>query len=145
MDPLTTRPIERCWEFTNEPYQSWRFWCIDIPHHHFGNSSFWTRTRTRSDYPEPFPTPDVAVVRYAGRSSGWYCDGKAWCGGIVFCSEGFDACYVDWWRRSSTRCGAPDDTDCKPWMIRWWSQSTLANGKPLVWIPKENAHLIDLE
>jgi len=32
-----------------------------------------------------------------------------------------------------------------PWTIRRWSESKLANGKPLIWIPKENAHLIDLE
>jgi len=33
----------------------------------------------------------------------------------------------------------------KPWTIRRWSESKLANGKPLVLIPKENAHLVDLE
>jgi hypothetical protein len=33
----------------------------------------------------------------------------------------------------------------KPWMIRRWSELKLANGKPLVRIPKENAHLVDLE
>jgi hypothetical protein len=33
----------------------------------------------------------------------------------------------------------------KPWTIRRWSESKLANGKPLVRIPKENAHLVDLE
>jgi len=33
----------------------------------------------------------------------------------------------------------------KPWTIRRWSESKLANGKPLVQIPKENAHLVDLE
>ena len=33
----------------------------------------------------------------------------------------------------------------KPWMIRWWSESKLANGKPPVLIPKANAHQIDLE
>jgi hypothetical protein len=33
----------------------------------------------------------------------------------------------------------------KPWRIRRWSESKLANGKPLVQIPKENAHLVDLE
>jgi hypothetical protein len=33
----------------------------------------------------------------------------------------------------------------KPWMIRRWSESNLANGKPLVRIPNENAHLVDLE
>jgi len=33
----------------------------------------------------------------------------------------------------------------KPWTIRRWSESKLANGKPLVRMPKENAHLIDLK
>ena len=33
----------------------------------------------------------------------------------------------------------------KPWTIRQWSESKLANGKPLVRIPKGNAHLVDLE
>jgi len=33
----------------------------------------------------------------------------------------------------------------KPRTIRRWSESKLPNGKPLVRIPKENAHLVDLE
>jgi len=33
----------------------------------------------------------------------------------------------------------------KPWTIRRWSESKLANGKPLVWIPKKDAPLIDLQ
>jgi len=33
----------------------------------------------------------------------------------------------------------------KPWTSRQWLESILANGKPLVQIPKKNAHLIDLE
>jgi len=33
----------------------------------------------------------------------------------------------------------------KPWTIRRWSESKFANGKPLVRIPKENVHLVDLE
>ena len=32
-----------------------------------------------------------------------------------------------------------------PWTIRRWSESQLASGKPLVRIPKEKAHLMDLE
>ena len=32
-----------------------------------------------------------------------------------------------------------------PWTTRRWSVSKLANGNPLVWIPNENAHLVDLE
>jgi hypothetical protein len=33
----------------------------------------------------------------------------------------------------------------KPWMVRRWSELKLPNGKPLVQIAKENAHLVDLE
>jgi hypothetical protein len=33
----------------------------------------------------------------------------------------------------------------KPWTIRRWFESKLANGKPLVWIPKKNAHLVALK
>jgi len=33
----------------------------------------------------------------------------------------------------------------KPWTIRRWSESKIGNGKPLVQIPKETAHLVDLE
>jgi len=33
----------------------------------------------------------------------------------------------------------------RPWTTRRWSESKFANGKPLVRIPKENAHLVDLE
>jgi len=33
----------------------------------------------------------------------------------------------------------------KPWMIRRWSESELAHGKPLVRIPMQNAHLVDFE
>jgi hypothetical protein len=33
----------------------------------------------------------------------------------------------------------------KPWTIRRWSESKLANGKPLVRIPTENAQRVDLE
>jgi hypothetical protein len=33
----------------------------------------------------------------------------------------------------------------KPWTIRRWSESKLANGKPLVRIPNENVHIVDLE
>jgi hypothetical protein len=32
-----------------------------------------------------------------------------------------------------------------PWTIRRWSESKLANGKPLVQILMENAHLVELE
>jgi len=32
-----------------------------------------------------------------------------------------------------------------PWMIRWWSESELANRKPVVWILKENELFPDVE
>jgi hypothetical protein len=32
----------------------------------------------------------------------------------------------------------------KPRTIRWWSELKLANGKPLIWIWKQNTNLIDL-
>jgi hypothetical protein len=33
----------------------------------------------------------------------------------------------------------------KPWAMRWWSESKLANGKPLVRLPKEKANLVEFE
>jgi hypothetical protein len=33
----------------------------------------------------------------------------------------------------------------KPRTIKWWSESKLANGKPVVLIKQENTHLIALE
>jgi hypothetical protein len=33
----------------------------------------------------------------------------------------------------------------KPCLMRRWSESKLANGKPLVRIPTENVHLVNLE
>ena len=33
----------------------------------------------------------------------------------------------------------------KPWTVRRLSEWKVANGKPIVCIPKENAHLVDLE
>jgi hypothetical protein len=32
----------------------------------------------------------------------------------------------------------------KPWTKRRWSESKLANEKPLVWIPRKYADLVDL-
>jgi len=55
---------------------------------------------------------DVAVFRCAWRSREEYCDGKAWCWGIVFRCEEIDECYPDYCGRGSTGCGAPDDSDC---------------------------------
>jgi len=33
----------------------------------------------------------------------------------------------------------------KPWMISSWLESKVLDGKPLLQIPKKNAHLIDFE
>ena len=55
-DPLTTRPIQTGWEICSEPYPNRQFGCVDNPDHQFGNSSVLTRTRTRSDGPEPLLT-----------------------------------------------------------------------------------------
>jgi len=55
-DPLITRPIRTGWEFAIEPYPNWRFGFIDNPDRQFGNGSGWTRTRTRTDGPEPLLT-----------------------------------------------------------------------------------------
>ena len=55
-DPLTTRPIQTGWEFNMEPYPSRQFGVIDDPDRQFGNGSVCTRTRTRSDGPEPLLT-----------------------------------------------------------------------------------------
>jgi len=42
-----------------EPYPSGQFGFIDDPERQFGNGSVWTRTRTRSDGPEPLLTLDM--------------------------------------------------------------------------------------
>jgi hypothetical protein len=55
-DQLTTRPIQTGWEFTMELYPSGQFGFIDDLDRQLGNGSVWTRTRTRSDGPEPFLT-----------------------------------------------------------------------------------------
>jgi len=55
-DPLTTCPVQTGWEFIIDPYRSWRYRFIDNQDSQFGNGSGWTRTRTRSDGPEPLLT-----------------------------------------------------------------------------------------
>jgi len=60
-DPLTTRPIQMRWEFTMELYPGGQFRFIDDPDRQFGNGTVWTRTRTRSDGPEPLLTLVVAA------------------------------------------------------------------------------------
>jgi len=76
--------------------------CIQTSSHSYTGIPF-TLWLVLSDY--------VAVFWCAWRSRGWYGDGTASCRCIVFRSEEFDACYLDWRRRSSTGCGAPDDLD----------------------------------
>jgi len=64
-DPLTTLSIQMGWEFTIDPYQSWRFGFIDNHDHQFGNGSVWTRTRTQSEGPEPLlPLLDIVLVAF---------------------------------------------------------------------------------
>jgi len=55
-EPLATRPFQTGWEFSMEPYPGGQFGFIDDPDCQFGNGSVWTRTRTRSDGPEPLLT-----------------------------------------------------------------------------------------
>jgi hypothetical protein len=53
-DPLKTRPIQKGKEMSIEPYPNQQFGLNDDPDHAFGDRSLPTRTRTRSDGPEPF-------------------------------------------------------------------------------------------
>jgi hypothetical protein len=55
-DPLTICPIQTSWEICIEPYPNWQFGCVDNPDRQFGTGSVLTRTRTRSDGPEPLLT-----------------------------------------------------------------------------------------
>jgi hypothetical protein len=55
-DPLTSRRIQMGRGCTLEPYRSGQFRFIDDPEGQFDNGSVWTRTRTRSDGPEPLLT-----------------------------------------------------------------------------------------
>ena len=56
-NPLTTRPIQTGMEFSIELYPHGRFGLIDNPDCQFGAGWVPTRTRTRSDGPEPLLTP----------------------------------------------------------------------------------------
>jgi len=58
-DQLTTRPIQMGWEFTINPYPSWRFGYIDNPDRQFGKGSVWTRTQTQRACPDPLLTQNV--------------------------------------------------------------------------------------
>jgi len=61
-DTLTSPTISPGSEGTIEPYLSWSFRNIDNLDCQFGNVSVWTRTRTRSDCPEPLPTLTAVSV-----------------------------------------------------------------------------------
>jgi hypothetical protein len=76
-DPLITRPIQTGWEFTFEPYPSGQFGYIDDLDHQFGNSSVWTRTRTRSDGLEPLLTL-VAAYHHLTRKIKSYVEDFEW-------------------------------------------------------------------
>jgi len=52
-DLLRTRPIQKGWEFTIEPFPSWWFGFIENLDRQFGNRLVWTRTHARIDCPEP--------------------------------------------------------------------------------------------
>ena len=133
-ETITQRPtLLLCMEF-------WDFWWVpsvqDSKQCGLANCNAcenWIQTSSHSYTGVPFTlwqlfSDDVAVFRCAWRSRGWYCDGKAWCWGIVFHCEEFDASYQDRRRRCSTGCCAPDDIDCKAlddknvvglWTIQW--------------------------
>jgi len=51
-----THPIQTGREMSIEPYPNRQFGFIDNPDRQFGNGSVPTRTRTRSDGPEPLLT-----------------------------------------------------------------------------------------
>ena len=70
-DPLITRPIRTGWEFAIEPYPNWRFGFIDDPDRQFGNGSGWTRTRTRTDGPEPLLTLVTQDRKQKSLTLGW--------------------------------------------------------------------------
>ena len=55
-DPLKTHPIQTGREMSIQPYPNRQFWFIDDPDRQFGDGSVLTRTRTRSDGPEPLLT-----------------------------------------------------------------------------------------
>jgi len=87
---------------------------------------------------------DDVVVFTCASWSRRYCDGKAWCGGIVFRCEVFDAYSLHARWGISTGCGAPDNTDYK------FSDNNKVVGiqtsqwKPLTQISKKKALHIDL-
>jgi len=109
-DPLTTRPIQTGGKFTIEPYPIWQWGFIYNLDRQFGNSLGWTRTRTRSDGPEPLLT--------------LHPDSRPWL---------------------STGRGTLDNPHCNSLDVQEVVRIELGNGKPLVPIPKQNAHLVHLD
>ena len=55
-EPLRTRPIQTGREMSIEPYPNLQFGFVDNPDRQFGAGSVLTRTRTRTDGPEPLLT-----------------------------------------------------------------------------------------
>jgi len=51
--PADNPAFQTGWEICIEPDPNWRFLSVDNPDHQYGNGSFLTQTRTRSDRPEP--------------------------------------------------------------------------------------------
>jgi len=68
-DLLTSSPIQMGWEICIEPDPNRRFGCVDNPDRQFGNGSVLTRTRTRSDVPEPLQTLVPTCVPVVGTST----------------------------------------------------------------------------
>jgi len=61
-NPLTTRPSQTARKYTVEPYPSWRVTYIHHRDCQFGNGLVSTRSRTRSDGPEPVLTIVISLL-----------------------------------------------------------------------------------
>ena len=66
-NPLRTRPIQTGREMTMEPYPNRQFRFINDPDRQYGSGSVLTRSRTRSDGPDPLLT--LALWMYAAKIS----------------------------------------------------------------------------
>jgi len=70
-DRLTTRRIQSGCKFIIEPYPSRQFGFLDNPDHQFGNGLGSTRTRTRSDGPDPLLTQVTEKLMMYGDTDCW--------------------------------------------------------------------------
>ena len=68
-NPLSTHQIQTGRVFSKEPYPNGRFGFIDNPDRQFGAGVVPTRTRTRSDGPEPLLT--LISAQYKWRRHGF--------------------------------------------------------------------------